>query len=256
MADNTVSTGKAAKICGVTADTVLKWIKKGAISAVRTPGGHYRIKTDSLSPYIAEHDLVTPRVHDGAAGKSSFCWEYHAQNGDLRQDCRNCMVFKAKAERCYLLAGKGEIVERGAISCAENCFNCEFYKYINKLVFNVLIITDREELKNVILKGMSSLYYPVFSCCGYETATVIHDFHPDYIVIDDSMEKSKTEELTTYLIDDPRIHGAQIILAVESEGAKKNPPTGVCAFIDLPFAARDLEKCFNDLHLKLIGPKN
>ncbi len=256
MDDSTISTGKAAKICGVTPDSVLKWIKKGKIVAIRTPGGHYRIKKETLTPYITEQKAPVGEINALSGGKISFCWEYHAKDGNIQTGCRNCMVFKVKAERCYLLAGKGKETGYEEINCAESCDKCIYYQHINKPIYNVLIISDNDDLKHVIVENISDLYILKFSCCGYETATVIQDFHPDYIVIDDSMDKSKTDEITSYLINDPRVHGAQIILAVDSKEAKKHLRDGICAYIDLPFDAKDIERCFYNLHINLLGLNN
>jgi excisionase family DNA binding protein len=50
-----ISTGKAATICCVTPDTILKWIKKDKLKAVRTAGGHFRIKASSLSLFLSPY---------------------------------------------------------------------------------------------------------------------------------------------------------------------------------------------------------
>jgi len=39
MDQDMVSTGQAAKLCSVTPDTILKWIKNNKIEAVQTAGG-------------------------------------------------------------------------------------------------------------------------------------------------------------------------------------------------------------------------
>ena len=48
-----LTTGQAAKLCAVTPDTVLKWIKKGRLEATRTAGGHYRVALPDLEPFMA-----------------------------------------------------------------------------------------------------------------------------------------------------------------------------------------------------------
>jgi excisionase family DNA binding protein len=250
MNDSTMSTGKAAKICGVTPDTVLKWIKRGQISAIRTPGGHYRVKTESLKPYVTELELSEADIC--VAGDTSYCWEYHAANGDVKTGCRECKVFKAKAERCYIFAGEPD----GSSNCAECCLKCDYFQYINKQIHNVLVISENEELVEKIDGSFSKRYNIKYTCCGYETATVIQDYHPDYIVIDDSMDKSKTEEITKYMIKDPRLHGAQIILAVGSETSADNLPSGICAYVYPPFEAKNLDNCFQNLRIKLLGLNN
>ena len=54
MGQEIVSTGQAAKLCSVTPDTILKWIKNNRVEAVKTAGGHYRITKEKLKPYMVE----------------------------------------------------------------------------------------------------------------------------------------------------------------------------------------------------------
>ena len=43
-----LTTGQLAELYSVTPDAVLKWIKDGKISAIQTPGGHYRINMNDI----------------------------------------------------------------------------------------------------------------------------------------------------------------------------------------------------------------
>ena len=51
--DEMLSTGKVAKIFGVSSNTVLNWIKEGKLDAVKTPGGHYRVPISAVREYGA-----------------------------------------------------------------------------------------------------------------------------------------------------------------------------------------------------------
>ncbi|MFC1564661.1 helix-turn-helix domain-containing protein [candidate division KSB1 bacterium] len=259
MEKNTLSTGKAAKVCGVTPDTVLKWIKKGRVKALRTAGGHYRIDKESLKPFISKEVKSEGMVDVSNLLENmdvSYCWEYHSRNGLIKSGCRDCMVFRAKAERCYLMAGLGQDSGHLGICCQESCHTCEYFRFISKTKFNVLIISDNEDLKKQ-LKSVSHKNLSIeFTCCGYETAMVVQDFRPDYIVIDDSMEKFVTEEISRHLLKDQRVHGAQIILAVQEHESQKLQNEGICASIKFPFNAGDLNTCFSELRLKMLGANN
>jgi excisionase family DNA binding protein len=53
-----LSVGFAAKHCGVSNTTVLRWITAGQLPAFRLPGGHYRIEREDFSTFMAKH--ITP----------------------------------------------------------------------------------------------------------------------------------------------------------------------------------------------------
>ena len=57
MVYSNLTTGVIAQYCGVTGVTVLRWIRKGHLSAFRLPGGHYRIARDDFSNFLAEHNI-------------------------------------------------------------------------------------------------------------------------------------------------------------------------------------------------------
>ena len=77
-----ITTGKAADMCGVTPDAVLKWIKGGKITGVRTAGGHYRINPASLKPFMAEKSLFPATGSALSNGKDKLsCWEFNTLEG-------------------------------------------------------------------------------------------------------------------------------------------------------------------------------
>jgi excisionase family DNA binding protein len=52
-----ISVGFIAKGCGVSNTTVLRWISTKQLPAFRLPGGHYRIKRDNLSEFLAKYHI-------------------------------------------------------------------------------------------------------------------------------------------------------------------------------------------------------
>lgn len=50
--DDCLTTARAAKILGVTAVSVIRWIEAGRIRAHRTPGGHRRIRINDLLSFM------------------------------------------------------------------------------------------------------------------------------------------------------------------------------------------------------------
>ena len=73
-----LSTGEVARLCGVTRDAVLKWIKKGKLPATQTPGGHFRIPREACQGMAMEGPHEKPVVtHEGAPAESGPSPEKH-----------------------------------------------------------------------------------------------------------------------------------------------------------------------------------
>jgi len=47
-----ITTGKAARQCGVGINTMKRWIQKGELTCVITPGGHWRIPKDEFERFL------------------------------------------------------------------------------------------------------------------------------------------------------------------------------------------------------------
>jgi len=55
-----ITTGKAARLCGVGINTIKRWIQKGELNCVITPGGHWRIADDEFQLFL--HALTSRPV--------------------------------------------------------------------------------------------------------------------------------------------------------------------------------------------------
>jgi PAS domain S-box-containing protein len=124
----------------------LKWIIKNGIEAFKYAGGHYRIPREKLNPYIVEDfsSISTPVNHH----QINYCWEYHSEDDELNESCRDCIIFASKAEKCFLLAGIENKNDYAQSFCKSSCKECEYFEFINTSVTNVLVITENETLKN------------------------------------------------------------------------------------------------------------
>ena len=58
--DESYSPIDLSRILGVHRVTVTNWIKKGAIKAIRTPGGRYRVSRDDLITFLDAHGMPIP----------------------------------------------------------------------------------------------------------------------------------------------------------------------------------------------------
>lgn len=52
-----MTTGTVAGYCGVNKVTVLRWIKRGHLTAFRLPEAHYRIHRDDFYRFLAKHNI-------------------------------------------------------------------------------------------------------------------------------------------------------------------------------------------------------
>jgi excisionase family DNA binding protein len=253
MEKEMISTGKAAKLCSVAPDTVLKWIKKKQLDAIKTVGGHYRVNKEDLLPYMA--GTYNEVIEEGETLQQAitYCWEYHADNGNINDNCRECMVFKTKAEKCFLMSGLGKDNGHSQSFCAGSCYECQYFHFVNSSPVNVLVVTENNKLEKTLKKEIKDNLFLKFSCCGYDTATVVQDFHPDFIILDESLINSN--EICKHLINDPRIHGSQIILATSGEKRRGRLPEGVCATVKIPFSPSDMDECFENLQKNFYGKK-
>ncbi len=59
-----LTTGEAAKRCGVKLNTIKNWIRSGEITAIRTPGGHWRIPQAAFMAFLETFN--TPVTQSGA----------------------------------------------------------------------------------------------------------------------------------------------------------------------------------------------
>ncbi len=57
---NTYTTTEAAKICGVSRGTFLRWIREGRLKAPSTFGGHHRIESEDLVLLLKTLDMKIP----------------------------------------------------------------------------------------------------------------------------------------------------------------------------------------------------
>jgi excisionase family DNA binding protein len=52
-----LTVGKIGKYCNVSRATVRRWIKTEGLSAIRLPGGHYRVTIEEFKDFLRRHDM-------------------------------------------------------------------------------------------------------------------------------------------------------------------------------------------------------
>ena len=225
-----LTTGQASKLCAVTPDTVLKWIKKGRLAATRTAGGHYRVALPDLEPFMAGFgqrgaDLAvrapsSPNPsQDGTKEDREEvpCWEFLSDDGELRDACRQCVVYRVRATRCFLMAGLDTDVGHARQFCEGSCEDCVYYRRIQGMSTQVLFISADEELVNrVEWVGEDSVTLR-FARNGYEASTLIQDFRPEIAIIDMEGLPDQGFGLLDSIAADGRIPHVRVILVIPPE---------------------------------------
>jgi len=244
-----LSTGQVAKLMSVTPDTVLKWIKKGKIAASRTAGGHYRIHRDDLGCLLETRASFQSTDRDR---EPMFCWEYHSKAGAIKAECRDCLVYRARARRCYEMSDLSKEIGFQGTFCKTTCEDCQYYKEHMSDPVSLLVVTDSVTVgKRLLAQESSSAFSLEFATSVYECSARVESFHPEYIVVDSSLPREAREELVRHLEADSRIPDATIILAVEDEEDRPQELTdGSVTVIGSPFDLSDVKEAIDGLARK------
>lgn len=213
---NLLSTGQAARLCSVTPDTVLKWIKRGRLVGARTAGGHYRIHRRHL-----EHLMTGPGPGDPAPARPPACnqdglrcWDFLSDRGAIRDDCHACVVYRVRAARCFLVARLEQDIGHARRFCQGSCDACAYYRRVNGLATNVLFVTADQTLIDCLGQDGDSTITLRIAGNMYEAAVVIEAFRPALAVIDVACLPGGDSGLLDALATDPRVPGLGVILVV------------------------------------------
>jgi len=227
-------------LLSVTPDTVLKWIKSGRLPAVRTAGGHYRVAEDDVDVLISAESGRRPPDASGFL----YCWEYYAVGGEPGESCQDCLVYRARARRCYEMSGLAREVGYSGAYCTNSCANCSYYQDVVQRSRRVLVVTESDDLRRRLeLESSASRLEVEFASSEYDCSAACNDFRPEYVVIDGSLSKQVRASLCSHLAVDPRIPGVQILLAVTADAGPGSAETvsGVDRAIPRTFQLEDLE---------------
>jgi excisionase family DNA binding protein len=233
------STFQAAKVLGVSPDTVLKWIKAGKIPASRTLGGHYRIGKDTMDELLSERESPYPTAKTTAPRKTfQYCWEFNSKGDKLEDGCRNCLVYNTRAKLCYEMSSVPKELGHLKLFCESECEDCDYYKYVKERSLNVLVITnDREFLGDLRVSGNVSFK---ITNCEYECSAIVEKMRPEIAVIDCSFRKSK--DFFGYLTNDPRIPDIGIILASDTEIPFDYSKERIIGLVSTPLTIEKIEE--------------
>lgn len=122
------TTGQAARVCFVTPETILNWIKGGRLKAYRTAGGQYRIRVEDLRAFMAESGME-PDLLDREVAFRPPCWAFHdaetARYGSAAASrCCECLVKRSETRNCWELHGLVPLTVRRM----DRCETCAYFQ--------------------------------------------------------------------------------------------------------------------------------
>ena len=123
-----LTTFQAAQLLAVTPDSILKWIKSGILDARRTPGGHHRISKKSIDKLISKTKNSNPCKEELQKKVIQYCWEFNLEEANCSLNCQDCLVYKARAKRCFELSDFPKELGIQKRYCKTTCDKCEYYK--------------------------------------------------------------------------------------------------------------------------------
>lgn len=241
---STLTTGQAAALSSVNADTVLKWVKKGLLKATRTTGGHFRIEKTDLEALLAARAATPNLVQAGETQGPMRCWEHFAQGGVVQPECKECVVYQIRASWCFKVGTPGCELGQAKHYCGTSCDQCLYYQRVRGRTPKVLIVSPDagmiQRLSSESIRGMEV----GFARNGYEASAVLCTFRPDFVIVDEVLLNTTEPDLLDYLACDSRVHGTQTGIAVEDPLTgpyPSGPPANAKFLMKKPLAAVDLQ---------------
>jgi len=235
-----LTTGKAAQLCSVKPDTVLKWIKKGRIAAARTAGGHYRIEEHDLTPLLPGSQRQgaqrLPAVE--SAPHPLRCWEYMSH--ETRSECKKCIAYRMRCGCCFDLVKLVKGAEHSKCFSAGLCQDCPYYRRVHNMPTNVLVITRDQSLIQNIAKRASDCASIRYARNGYEASAIISVFRPAVVVVGEVVSTSEPALIET-LAADERIPGVRILLGLRKGSATTRTVGGaISGIMERPFCCDEI----------------
>jgi excisionase family DNA binding protein len=244
-----LTSGQAAKLCSVTRDTILKWIKQGKFPARRTAGGHYRIRRRDIQHLMVARGNPSVNEEGRLEGRSfQYCWEYNSGSQESLHKCKECVVYRARAFRCYEVIKLGGDIGHAMQFCSKTCDECDYYNQVHLQATNVLVISDNQVLKKTLPeKADEDPINLEITDCAYSCSALVETFRPDYAVVDCSLEGKQSRDIVKYLNDDPRLPYVRVILAARGDELPEGDDGEVLARIRTPFTLDDITDCIDKI---------
>jgi excisionase family DNA binding protein len=246
-----LTTGQAAKLCSVTPDAMLKWIKLGKIPAHRTAGGHYRVARESIQHLLAVDSA--PAGEASAAVRSfQYCWEYNAGDGEALEECTQCVVFRTRAHRCYEVIKLAGDIGHARQFCEQTCDTCDYFQRVHLQATNVLVVSGNRSMTAALQRQAREVPLNLeVADSEYTTSALVETFRPDYAIVDCDLGSDQSQEIVRHLKQDPRLPYVRVVLAAGSNGLPGGCDREVFGRIRTPISIQDIVAVINGIRTTL-----
>ena len=166
MHDEYLTTTQAAKLLKVSRFSVLNWVKQGKLRAISTHGGHQRIPKKIIIDFLQKSGMDNSSLQTPEPASAEVrCWDASEIKSTGTHHCADCLVFKEKANRCFLTV---KIFGTQKVQCNTDCLSCAYFaKYyprekkvigsIRQTAVEKFVSTfpraDRAEMQNFLQKS-------------------------------------------------------------------------------------------------------
>ena len=169
------------------------------------------------------------------------CWEYFCQNLAPPETCTDCVVYRARIEKCYEVAELGETIGHSRQFCRTTCQNCSFFRACKGLASAVLVVTcDEALIDRLTAQGDSAAVVLRFARSGYESSSLVETFHPCAVVMDSALPEMQDGRLVNSIMEDQRMLGVKVIIAVRKGDRITAGPDALV--ISAPFTLQKIER--------------
>ncbi|MHC4942364.1 MAG: excisionase family DNA-binding protein [Planctomycetota bacterium] len=245
MVKDYYTTTEVAKVLSVSADTVLKWVKAKKIISYRTPGGHYRIPKEEVAKLLPEGALDEVEEPARASMETSFryCWDFYGENGTVKKECVDCVVYKTRSFRCYEMRDIPGQFNHPHLHCQTECTDCEYYRVMHGHATCTLVVTRSKNLLRTLEQQANNSDIAFrFASSEYECSYIVEKFRPDYVVVDCSFGASRTRAICQNLRRDERIPFVRIILSSQKHRGEDFCDSDAFGWITKPFSIQQIEE--------------
>jgi DNA-binding NtrC family response regulator len=166
----------------------------------------------------------------------------------LLDACKECSVYQMRARRCYEVARLAPELSPSKRFCNVSCKDCDYYQHVEGQRINVLVITDNNELTRTLKKNADKAPFNLeFADCEYVCSSVVGQFRPDFAIIDCSVGRQVSRDITYHLSEDLRVPFVRVVLAGDDEQFPEECEKEVFARIERPFGIKDISECIYDV---------